>query len=566
MEGCFTLLALTVAFALPGLGARRSSVVERAFGRLARRRLVAVATVGATAFFLRLALLPLSPIPEPFTPDDFSFLLSGDTFAHGRLANPTPALWTHFESVHITMVPTYASMYFPAQGLALAAGKVLTGHAWFGLLAVNALMCATLCWMLQAWLPPGWAFLGGMIAVMRLGLFSYWINTYTGGASVAALGGALVLGALPRLTRHTRHRDALLLATGIGILMISRPYEGLLLCLPVAVVLGRWALAGKNRPPRGLLLRRAAMPLAWIAAVASWLAYYDYRAFGNPLTPPYTLDRAQYAVEPYWAWQAPLPEPFYRHKVLRDFYVKQELPFVTEFHTPHGMLQHILLKPAYTLQFFAEIALLPPLFMLRRVLIDRRMRFLVLCIAVLIAGMLIEIVLLPHYLAPFTAAFYAIGLQCMRHLRVWNPGGKPVGASLVRYLVLTCTILVPIRAFAGTLHLQLDDWPPSAWTATWYGSDQLGAPRARVQANLEAQPGKQLAIVRYAPQHNPVFEWVYNNADLENAKVIWAREMDADDNLKLIQHYKDRQVWLIEPDRSPPGVSPYLLKNQPDSH
>jgi hypothetical protein len=67
-------------------------------------------------------------------PDDFSFLLAADTFAHGRLANPTPAMWTHFESIHITMQPTYMSMYFPAQGLLLAAGKVLFGNPWFGIL------------------------------------------------------------------------------------------------------------------------------------------------------------------------------------------------------------------------------------------------------------------------------------------------------------------------------------------------------------------------------------------------------------------------------------------------
>ena len=65
--------------------------------------------------------------------------------------------------------------------------------------------------------------------------------------------------------------------------------------------------------------------------------------------------------------------------------------------------------------------------MMRRVFLDRRIRFLVVCVLVLTAGMAIEIFMIPHYLAPFTAAFYAIGLQAMRHLRVWKPEGKPVG-------------------------------------------------------------------------------------------------------------------------------------------
>ena len=64
-------------------------------------------------------------------------------------------------------------------------------------------------------------------------------------------------------------------------------------------------------------------------------------------------------------------------------------------------------------------------------------------------------------------------------------------------------------------------------------------------------------IVRYSPEHNPIDEWVYNAADIDRSKVIWAREMDAANNCELMQYYKDRKVWLVQPDTTPTSVSPY---------
>jgi hypothetical protein len=562
IEGALTVIAFAASFAWPRLASGWFRRIELAFMRLARRQGLAVAAVGITTLLLRLALLPLFPIPLPFAPDDFSNLLASDTFAHGRLANPTPAMWTHFESIHISMQPTYMSMYFPAQGLIMAAGKVLFGSPWFGILCVSALMCAAFCWMLQAWMPPGWALLGGILAMLRLGIFSYWVNTYTGAGLITGLGGALVLGALPRLMKTTRVRDGILMAVGIVLLALTRPYEGLLLCLPVAAALGHWAWFGKNRPAPSVLLRRTAVPLALIAAAMAWFGFYNYRAFGSPLTLPYTINRATYAMAPYFVWQSARPEPHYRHAAMRKFYYESELKAFNMSHTWAKFLPTLLMKTMITLRFFAGIALLPPLIMARRALHDRRIRFLVICLLVLIAGMVIEIFLIPHYVAPFTVVFYAIGLQAMRHLRLWKPEGKPVGLTLVRLSVSLCILMAGLRLFSAPLHMQVGEWPASEWSGMWYGPEHFGTERAQMEASLEQAPGEHLVIVRYSADHNPLDEWVYNAANIDSAKVVWAREMDAADNLELMQYYHGRKVWLAEPDTMPAALSQYPVPVQ----
>ncbi len=561
-EGGLTLIAVALAFAWPRIGKRWFRRIEVASGRLARRQGAAVASVGIATFLLRIAILPAFPVPLPFNPNDFSNLLAADTFAHGRLTNPTPAMWTHFESIHISMQPTYMSMYFPAEGLVLAAGKVLFGTPWIGFLIASALMCAAICWMLQAWLPPGWALLGGILAMLRLGLFSYWINTYTGAGLLGGLGGALVLGALPRVMKGARFRHGLLMAAGIVLLLLTRPYEGLLLCLPVAAVLGHWAFFSKDRPAIPVLVRRAAAPLLLVVGCGAWLGYYDYRAFGNPLTLPYTVNRTTYATAPYYIWQPPRPEPHYRREAMRRFYHDVELTAYERVHSWTLYVPMNLEKIAATIVFFAGFALMPPVVMLWRVVKDRRIRFLVVSVVFLMAGMTIMIFLIPHYLSPFTAAFYAIGLQAMRHLRVWAPEGKPVGMALVRLSVAICVVMAGVRIFAGPLGFNIPEWTGSQWETTWIGPGHFGIEHARIQSQLEQLPGDQLVIVRYSPNHIPANEWVYNSADIDSSKVVWAWDMGGTDNLQLIRYYSNRKVWLVEPDSLPARLLPYTALEQ----
>ena len=64
-------------------------------------------------------------------------------------------------------------------------------------------------------------------------------------------------------------------------------------------------------------------------------------------------------------------------------------------------------------------------------------------------------------------------------------------------------------------------------------------------------------MVRYRPDHVPVTEWVFNGADIDHSKIVWARDMGPQQNLELIRYFKDRKVWLIEPDEMPSTLSSY---------
>ena len=122
----------------------------------------AVLLVIALALAGRALLLPWIGVPQPRINDEYSYLLMGDTFAHFRLTNPTPPEWRHFETFHVNLTPSYHSKYPVLQGLFLAVGEVAFHRPWIGVCLSTALMCGAICWALQAFVPPGWALLGGV--------------------------------------------------------------------------------------------------------------------------------------------------------------------------------------------------------------------------------------------------------------------------------------------------------------------------------------------------------------------------------------------------------------------
>jgi len=380
-----------------------------------------------------------------------------------------------------------------------------------------------------------------------MGMFSYWANSYCGGA-VAAIGGALVLGAWPRIVRRQRLGDALMLGLGLAIMANSRPYEGFILALPVAVSLFLWML-GRRRPPPRVLMPRVVLPVLLILAITGGAMSYCFsRVTGDPLRMPYQVNRATYGVAPYLIWQTPNPEPAYRHIAMRDFYLHIELPAYQRMRSATGFVRETAIKFLVIWGFYLGPVLTIPLFALPWTLRDRRIRWLVVAGAVSLAGMAVVTFFIPHYVAVITAVIIALVLQAMRHLRTWRPEGRPIGMALVHALVVVSVLLVPVHA----------------WLWARKGPETLasiGPQRARILTRLEALPDRQLVMVRYQPQHDPLQEWVYNGADIDGSKVVWARDMGPEQNEELLRDYKDRRVWVVEVDDRTAKLDAYPMAN-----
>jgi hypothetical protein len=524
---------LAVAWFAPQICDRWFVKIEEYGAHFSRRKGIVILAVFLTAIVVRIALLAVSPVPEPAVHDEFSYLLQADTFLHGRLANPPHQMWVYLDTFHVLQHPTYAPKFPPAQGAALALGGLL-GSPWIGVLFSAALMCAVMTWMLQGWLPAPWAMLGALLIMLRIYLFSYWIDSYWGGA-IAAAGGALVLGSFPRLLKRVRIRDALVMGVGIVLLANSRPLEGLVFCIPIAVAFCIW-LFNQRSPSLAITGPRLLLPLFFAVGVGLIFILYDnWRVTNNAFLFPHALYDQQYINYRIFHWQHLNPPLKYLNPQFENYFNG----WVRQAFDPSW---HLFLEEGQSfLYFFLGSVLSLALIAVPSVVRDRRTRlpFLVLvwCLLALLPVSYFE----PHYAAPMAAAFYIVVVQAMRHMRHWEIRGRPAGIFLTRLIVLLCIARVGVLALEAYRHPLLN------WSIR----------RATIVKSLRDTPGKHLVVVRYAHDHDVHREWVYNAADIDKSEIVWAREIPGVDPKPLFEYFRDRKVWLVEADESPATLQPY---------
>ncbi len=507
---------------------------------------LALIFVGLLAFLASAAFGLIAGIREPAVHDEFSYLLAADTFAHGRLTNPTHPMWMHFESFHIIQRPTYMSKYPPAQGLILAAGQVMTGYPIVGVWLSFGLMCAAITWMLYAWLPPRWALLGGILAVIHpmLGIGGYWAQSYWGGA-VAATGGALVLGGVRRLVDRPNAGDGLITGIGLSILANSRPYEGLLLSLPAGFFLF-YSILRKGGPALSVSLTRIVASILLVLTLSTiGMGLYNLRVTGSAFLLPYQIHERIYAITPLFIWQKSSSEPEYHHPIMREFHTTYEFSFYRNQRTIAGFLQsklHLLFLLVFGTMNFLAIPLI--LLIVRPAIVVSSLRKslwghrAVAIYFFFILGLIIETFIEPHYLAPVFALNYFFALSA---IRFWRAQNRKLG-QLILWLVPALAITVlPI-----SLYGRLKQNSSPAWNIQ----------RARLLKQMSESGGKHLMIVSYGPQHSFHYEWVYNEADIDNAKVVWARSMNRRQDCELVSFFKGRRIWSLEVNRDDSTVEP----------
>jgi hypothetical protein len=515
---------------------------DRRLRRLASRPFAAIVLTAVTAFTISAGLSTIRG-PVPGNSDEFSHLLIADTFVHGRVTNPTHPHWEHFEATQVLQRPSYTGKFPPGQGILLALGTLVGGRPVTGLWIGVSLLAGSLCWMLQGFVPRRWALVGGIVSALRFGT-SYWSTTFFG-VTLAATGGALLLGACGRVLyarRITRTQGAVA-AIGLLLMAFTRPFEGLLAGATTLAIVFCYLLR-RRQPGIRLVVSRMAMPFIGLMAIGlSLFGYYNWRVAGSPLLAPYEVYTREYVPAPVFLWQAASAIPIYRHQSIKDWHVGAELPYYLKQKPWRGLA----VEAARKCGIYAGFFLGPPFVLILLVLpFARRLRGVTLAAgvgAVLLAGLLTETYGQAHYASPGTAAAVLLIVQGLRIFNVARLPRAGSGPAIVRAMLITCAVSAILAGFEYGRALRQDNW---------------GEARADLDASLRTVSGRQLVFVRYGPGHPPIREWVHNEADIDASQVVWAHQMSADQDRALIQYFNDRHVWIVEADSTPPRLTPYL--------
>lgn len=529
-------IEIAIAMLLVGMAILWKPYIEpwaRHFSTKTRWSMLALA---AAPVALRLALLGHHPVPTADIYDEFGHLFVADTLRHFRLANPPHALHQFFETFFVLQTPTYSSIYPIGQGLLLAIGRAISGIPWVGVLLASAAFAALCYWMLLAWTSPAWALAGGALAAIEFGPLNQWMNNYWGGM-LAAVAGCMVFGALPRLAGHFRARDAWLLAAGLTIHLLTRPYESIFLVAATAIFL--------------MPIWKRALPvllLGLLPGLAITLLH-NKSVTGQWTTLPYQLSQYQYGVPASLTFQAD-PVPHNELTPQQQMEYKSQISFRDGRETLGSYLLRLEYRVRYYRFFFLAPLYLAILAFCFTAFRNRRYGWVLLTVALFGLGTNFFPAFQLHYLGAVTCLFLLMSVAGLEQIGRWSP-------EAARLLLFLCAAHF-VFWYAAHLSGEGDVAVAMIRYETWDNINHRNPERRiAVKRQLAEIPGPLLVFVRYSPGHIFQDEWVYNDASIDDARIVWARDLGEDENGKLRALYPNRRVLLLEPDARPPALTSY---------
>jgi hypothetical protein len=281
------------------------------------------------------------------------------------------------------------------------------------------------------------------------------------------------------------------------------------------------------------------------------MAIYNSQVTGHPLRMPYIVHEASYAMAPFLLWQSPRPVPEYRHEILRFHHFRGLAHHATQ-HTLRGLAEATVEKIKMSWKFYQgsrgiRLGLTLPLILLPWLWKNAWMRFAMLVCAFVVVGLLMETWGNAHYAAPITALVCLLTISTFRQIHSWRRH-----ASFNGRLVAWTLLIAVLGSFVGDDLRYLQD-----------NSTKLFNDRPIVMKQLGGGNDRHLVIVPQGPLHSNynkrLQEWVYNEADIDRAKVVWARELAPSQNRQLLEYFKDRKAWLLthSETNSVPQLVPY---------
>ena len=487
-------------------------------------------------------------IPAPATHDEFSYLLGASTLLRGRFSNPFPANFEAFETFHVLMFPTYASKYPPGQSIFLALGAWI----WDPVLGVwisSAIAVAACLWALKPDFEVDGLAIVACVATTLIG-FSYWNNSYWGG-SVAASGGALFFGALRRTLSGTHWRNGAMAGLGAGILLLSRPFEGSVFCLitlcchiicNVPVLRKVPAIPGRLRKIPG-----TATAFALVASLAAIVSLrHNHAVTGELFTLPHTAYGRTYLSTPPFLFQDlrvavresfDLLVKFNQHE--REIFSSARSNFWAGFTARmNGGLVDFYFYPV-----FLWLALLAPA---RRNTREIMTSFVIPLVLGVSFALLVTTTAFAHYMAPFSVLIIGVIATGILNLARMTPHRS------VKGLIVSTVLLIAVLARAQGYFKECEK---SRFSWQNY--------RKEMKKTMEATGDRHLVFVEYSPGHSFHAEWVFNDANIMDSRVIWARHRSIELDREVVQEIRKQSkheiiTWKLDPDQKM-GLTTYPL-------